>query len=444
MIGGGLAGCEAAWQLAERGIEVTLREMKPERRSAAHQMDGLAELVCSNSLRSDDLHNAAGLLKAEMELLGSVIMRAARRCAVPAGSALAVDRQLFSQEVTRQIERHPRIRIERGEVMRIPDGPAVMAPGPLCSDALADAIRATAGAEHLSFFDAVAPIVSAESVDMNRAFWASRYGRGSDYLNCPMDREQYAAFYTALRSAGRAEVHGFEKAALFEGCMPIEAMADRGADTMRFGPLKPAGISHPQTGETYYAVVQLRRENASGTMLNLVGFQTHLRFPEQRRVFSLIPGLEQAEFLRYGVMHRNTYLDAPRLLDRRLALRGRPDLLFAGQITGVEGYIESAATGLLAGLFLAAQLLDLPAPEFGRETALGALIGHVVNQTAADYQPMNVNFGLLSPLGERAKGRRDRNGRLSRRALAAVGAVRSASPLWEGSPPGPDGSGHAV
>lgn len=430
VVGGGLAGCEAAWQLAERGVEVTLAEMKPQRRSPAHRSDALAELVCSNSLRSDALHNAAGLLKAELELLGSVIMRAARRCSVAAGSALAVDRELFSRTVTALVGQHPRIRLEHREVTSIPDGPVILAPGPLCSDALAAAIASATGAEQLSFYDAVAPIVSADSVNMDKAFWGSRYERGSDYLNCPMNREEYERFHAALCGADRAEVKGFERKAVFEGCMPIEEMADRGVDTMRFGPLKPTGLRDPRNGSSCYAVVQLRRENAQGTMLNLVGFQTHLRFPEQRRVFSLIPGLEEAEFLRYGVMHRNTYIDAPRLLDATFTLRRQPLLQFAGQITGVEGYIESAASGFLAGIFLAARLLDVPAPAFGGDTALGGLIHHVTNQASPDYQPMNINFGLLEPLARRVRGKRERGERLAQRALERIQSIRSSSPLW--------------
>lgn len=431
VVGAGLAGSEAAWQLAERGIEVTLVEMKPGLRSPAHRLDGFAELVCSNSLRSDAVHNAVGLLKAEMELLGSVIMQAARRCAVPAGSALAVDRQLFSREVTRRLEAHPRICIEHREVTAIPDGPVILAPGPLCSDALADAIATAAGAESLHFYDAVAPIVAAETVNLDKAFWGSRYGEGCDYLNCPMNREEYEQFHRELCTAQRAEVKGFEPASVFEGCMPIEEMADRGLDTMRYGPLKPTGLRHPQTGRPFHAVVQLRRENAAGTMLNLVGFQTHLRFSEQQRVFRQIPGLEKAEFLRYGVMHRNTYLDSPRLLNSTLALRTRPNVLFAGQITGVEGYVESAASGLLAGVFLAARLLEKPLPQFGTDTALGGLIGHVTNEAAADFQPMNVNFGLLDPLPQRVRSKRERGERLAWRALDRISAIRNGSALWD-------------
>lgn len=432
VVGGGLAGCEAAWQLAERGVEVTLHEMKPVRRSPAHTMDGLAELVCSNSLRSAAPETASGILKAEMELLGSLILQAARSCAVPAGSALAVDRNEFSRSVTQRISEHPRIEVRRGEVTEVPQGPVILAPGPLCSDALADSVRALTGADYLSFFDAVAPMVQTDSVDMRKAFWGSRYGKGEgrDYLNCPMTRQEYLDFYTELRRAERVEVAGFDSGAVFEGCMPIEEMADRGPDTMRFGPLKPAGLRHPQTGESYYAVVQLRRENVWGSALNIVGFQTRLRFPEQQRVFSLIPGLENAEFLRYGVMHRNTYLNAPRLLDSTFTLRSHPDIQFAGQITGVEGYMESAAAGMLAGLFLAARLLELPRPHFGPETALGGLIGHITNQATPDYQPMNINFGLIAPLPERVRNKRERGGRLSQRALSSVQELIRTHPLW--------------
>ncbi|MBD5560866.1 MAG: methylenetetrahydrofolate--tRNA-(uracil(54)-C(5))-methyltransferase (FADH(2)-oxidizing) TrmFO [Clostridia bacterium] len=431
VVGGGLAGCEAAWQLAERGIEVTLREMKPVRRSDAHRSDGLAELVCSNSLRSDDIRNAAGLLKAELETLGSLVMRAARESSVPAGTALAVDRSVFSERITGLVESHPRIRVVRGEVTEVPDGPVILAPGPLCSDALSGAVAELTGAAYLSFYDAVAPIVDAETVDRSKVFWASRYEHGSDYLNCPMNREEYERFHAALVKAERVPVKGFETGRVFEGCMPIEEMADRGLDTMRFGPLKPAGIVHPVTGRPCYALVQLRRENAGGTMLNLVGFQTHLRFSEQRRVFGMIPGLENAEFLRYGVMHRNTYIDAPRLLDGTFTLRREPHVQFAGQITGVEGYIESAASGFLAGVFLAARLLRLPQPQFDNTTALGGLIAHITNGASADYQPMNINFGLMQPLAVRIRNKRERSEQLARRALDNICALRAGSPLWQ-------------
>lgn len=430
VVGAGLAGSEAAWQLAERGIRVRLVDMKPQKRSAAHVLDGFAELVCSNSLRSDRLSNAAGLLKAEMEELGSLILSSARSTAVAAGGALAVDRHAFSACVTQALTEHPNIETVCREVTELPDGPAILAPGPLCSRPLEEAIMRETGEASLSFFDAVAPIVAAESIDREKAFWGSRYGRGDDYLNCPMDEAQYDAFVQALRTAGRAPVRDFEDGALFSGCLPIEAMADAGRDTMRFGPLKPKGIVHPRTGERYYAVVQLRRENVRGSLLNLVGFQTHLRFSEQKRVFSMIPGLENAEFLRYGVMHRNTYLDAPRLLSRTLRLETKPHLYFAGQITGVEGYVESAATGLLAGLFLSAALLGHKAPFFGTDTALGALLGHVTNTASADYQPMNINYGLMDPLAKRIRNKQERCERLSDRALEMVRLVRDTSALF--------------
>lgn len=430
VVGAGLAGCEAAWQLARRGIFVRLREMKPRKHSPAHVMDGFAELVCSNSLRSDRLSNAAGLLKAEMEELGSLIMAAARKTAVRAGGALAVDRHAFSAYITAALREEPHIEIIEEEVEQIPPGPVILAPGPLCSEPLQEAVRSLTGKEHLAFFDAVAPIVSAESVDMGKVFWGSRYGRGDDYLNCPMDAQAYYAFYAALRDAARVPVRDFEPSHLFSGCMPIEALADAGEETMRFGPLKPKGIRHPQTDERYYAVVQLRKENESGSLLNLVGFQTHLTFGEQKRVFSMIPGLGSAEFYRYGVMHKNTYLQAPALLDRTLRMKTAPDISFAGQITGVEGYIESAATGLLAGVFLSGRLLGKELPFFDTDTALGALLGHVTNTASPDYQPMNINYGLMKPLHERIRNKQERCERLSIKALEKVREIRKTSPLF--------------
>ena len=376
VIGGGLAGVEAAAQLSAAGVPVTLAEMKPVRFSPAHKSDKLAELVCSNSLKAERLASAAGLLKHEMQMLGSVCVEAAQTCRVPAGGALAVDRDLFSEAVTARIERDPNITVVREEITAVPtDRPVIVAAGPLASEALCESIRGLCGG-FLSFFDAAAPIVTAESVDMEYAFGASRYDRGGDedYLNCPMDKAQYEAFYEALRTAERAQLHAFEKGKdIYEGCMPIEVMAQRGADTIRYGPLKPVGLRDPRTGHRPWAVLQLRRENAAGTLFNLVGFQTNLKFGEQKRVFSMIPALHEAEFVRYGVMHRNTFLDAPRFLDADFSVRQNPMLYFAGQITGVEGYMESAASGLLAGRNLARRLLGkepfIPPPE----TMLGAL-----------------------------------------------------------------------
>jgi len=421
VVGAGLAGCEAAWQLAERGIYVNLIEMKPGKRSEAHERSDFAELVCSNSLRSDRLENAVGLLKAEMRLLNSVILRAADETRVEAGGALAVDRAGFSEAVTRLICGHPMISVESREVTEIPEGDVIIATGPLTSDAMAGAIGGLVDSGFLHFYDAAAPIVSLESVDMDRAFYASRYGKGDpDYVNCGMNEAEYRAFYEALISAQEAKVHGFEQDKVFEGCMPVEVMARRGIDTLRFGPLKPVGLDHPETGERYYAVVQLRRDNAAGTMYNLVGFQTHLTFPEQKRVFSMIPALRNAEFLRYGVMHRNTYLDSPRLLDRYYRMRREPRIRFAGQITGVEGYVESAASGLLAGVELARELRGEPSVDFPRTTAIGALALYVSDASVGEFQPMNVNFGIIDPLGYKVKGKANKNAEIAARALDVI------------------------
>ena len=425
VIGGGLAGVEAAAQLSAAGVPVTLAEMKPVRFSPAHKSDKLAELVCSNSLKAERLASAAGLLKHEMQMLGSVCVEAAQTCRVPAGGALAVDRDLFSEAVTARIERDPNITVVREEITAVPtDRPVIVAAGPLASEALCESIRGLCGG-FLSFFDAAAPIVTAESVDMEYAFGASRYDRGGDedYLNCPMDKAQYEAFYEALRTAERAQLHAFEKGKdIYEGCMPIEVMAQRGADTIRYGPLKPVGLRDPRTGHRPWAVLQLRRENAAGTLFNLVGFQTNLKFGEQKRVFSMIPALHEAEFVRYGVMHRNTFLDAPRFLDADFSVRQNPMLYFAGQITGVEGYMESAASGLLAGRNLARRLLGkepfIPPPE----TMLGALCRHVA-QPNDNYQPMGANFGILPPLPERI---RDKKVRYEAIAARAVDEMRQA------------------
>ena len=428
VIGAGLAGCEAAWQLAQAGVEVTLVEMKPIRFSPAHHSAGFAELVCSNSLKAERLASAAGLLKAEMQALGSLCVACAYESRVPAGGALAVDREQFSRLVTEQICAHARITVEHREATAIPkQGVTVIAAGPLASDALAGEIAALCG-EALSFFDAAAPIVSADSVDMDCAFTQSRYGRGGedDYINCPMDKEEYEAFYDALLHAESAPLHTFDKKkGVYEGCMPIEVMASRGADTMRFGPLKPVGLRDPRTGHRPWAVLQLRKENAGGTMYNLVGFQTNLKFGEQKRVFSMIPALHDAEFVRYGVMHRNTYLRSPGMLDRYYRLIADDRIAFAGQMTGVEGYIESAASGFLAGIEMARRLEGKPPVDFPRETAIGALGLYISDTTVSDFQPMNVNFGIMPPLGYRIKGgKRVKNAQLAARSLEKIDAMR--------------------
>ena len=419
VIGAGLAGSECAWQLAQRGVAVTLREMKPEKRTPAHVTDYFAELCCSNSLRGAGLENAVGLLKEELRRLHSLIMRCADATAVPAGGALAVDREGFARKVTEAVLSHPNITMIPGEVTSIPEGDVVIASGPLTSDPLADAIAARLGGGNtLNFFDAAAPLVSYDSVDMNSAYFASRYDKGTpDYINCPMTREEYLAFWQALTTAQEAEVHGFEDKNVFEGCMPVEVMARRGEDTLRFGPLKPRGLIDPRTGKEPYAVVQLRRDNADGSIYNLVGFQTHLKWPEQRRVFTMIPALRDAQFLRYGVMHRNTYLDSPRLLDRYYRLKYDPRIVFAGQMTGVEGYVESCASGFLAGVELARRLNGQAPVDFPAETAIGALGLYVSNGSVGDFQPMNINFGIIPPLDHRVKGKRNKNAELSRRSL---------------------------
>ena len=419
VIGAGLAGSECAWQLAQRGVAVTLREMKPEKRTPAHVTDYFAELCCSNSLRGAGLENAVGLLKEELRRLHSLIMRCADATAVPAGGALAVDREGFARKVTEAVLSHPNITMIPGEVTSIPEGDVVIASGPLTSDPLADAIAARLGGGNtLNFFDAAAPLVSYDSVDMNSAYFASRYDKGTpDYINCPMTREEYLAFWQALTTAQEAEVHGFEDKNVFEGCMPVEVMARRGEDTLRFGPLKPRGLIDPRTGKEPYAVVQLRRDNADGSIYNLVGFQTHLKWPEQRRVFTMIPALRDAQFLRYGVMHRNTYLDSPCLLDRYYRLKSDPRIVFAGQMTGVEGYVESCASGFLAGVELARRLNGQTPVDFPAETAIGALGLYVSNGSVGDFQPMNINFGIIPPLDHRVKGKRNKNAELSRRSL---------------------------
>ena len=431
VIGAGLAGSECAWQLAQRGVAVTLREMKPEKRTPAHVTDYFAELCCSNSLRGAGLENAVGLLKEELRQMNSLIMRCADATAVPAGGALAVDREGFARMVTESVLGHPNITMIPGEVTSIPEGDVVIASGPLTSDPLADAIAAKlGGGSTLNFFDAAAPLVSYDSVDMDSAYFASRYDKGTpDYINCPMTKEEYLAFWQALITAEEAEVHGFEDKNVFEGCMPVEVMARRGEDTLRFGPLKPRGLVDPKTGKEPYAVVQLRRDNADGSIYNLVGFQTHLKWPEQRRVFTMIPALHDAQFLRYGVMHRNTYLDSPRLLDRYYRLKAEPRIAFAGQMTGVEGYVESCASGFLAGVELARRLNGQTPIDFPAETAIGALGLYVSNGSVGDFQPMNINFGIIPPLDHRVKGKRNKNAELSQRSLEILEGIKQ-EVLW--------------
>ena len=422
VVGAGLAGSEAAWQLAQRGLQVRLIEMKPQKRTPAHSSPDFAELVCSNSLRGDRLENAVGLLKEELRRMGSLILACADATRVEAGGCLAVDRQGFARLVTERIRSHPNITVEAREVTELPAGPVILATGPLTSEPLSEAIAAYfGGAGYLNFFDAAAPLVSAESIDMNAAWFASRYDRGTpDYVNCALDETQYKAFVWELAAAEEAPVHGFEDSRVFEGCMPVEVMARRGEDTLRFGPMKPVGLPDPKTGKEPYAVVQLRKDNAAGTVYNLVGFQTHLKFPEQKRVFSMIPALARAEFLRYGVMHRNTFLDSPRLLDRSYADRRNPMVAFAGQMTGVEGYVESTASGYLAAVCMAARILGEPLPDFPAETAIGALGRYISDESVTQFQPMNVNFGLLPPLDRRVKGKANKNLALAQRALEAL------------------------
>ena len=427
--GAGLAGSEAAWQAAKRGTHVRLYEMKPKKRTPAHHADGFAELVCSNSLRSAELTNGAGLLKEELRRMGSLIMEAALDSRVAAGGALAVDRVRFSDYVTEKIRACPLIEVIEEEMTAIPDDEiTVVATGPLTSEALAEEIARRIGGKSLYFYDAAAPIVDFESVDMTKAFFASRYGKGgADYINCPFTEAEYKAFYEALLSAEEAELHDFERGdrlKVFEGCMPVEVMARRGVDTLRYGPLKPVGLRDPRTGEESWAVVQLRKDNADGTLYNLVGFQTHLTWGEQRRVFSMIPALKNAEFVRYGVMHRNTYLNSPQLLDRYYRLRSQPRIRFAGQMTGVEGYVESAASGLLVGVETAAEVLGLPAVDFPQETAIGALGLYISGGSVGRFDPMNINFGIISPLGYRVKGKRNKNAEISRRSLEILDALR--------------------
>lgn len=421
VIGAGLAGSECAWQLASRGIRVRLIEMKPGKMTPAHVSPYFAELVCSNSLRSDELTNAVGLLKAELRRLNSIVMASADKNRVAAGGALAVDREGFARDITERLRSCPNIEIIAEEAADIPEGEIVIATGPLTSDAMAEKIGALCPSSDLHFYDAVAPIVTRASVNMENAYLASRYGKGtSDYVNCPMTRGEYEAFVSELRTAKEAPVHGFDDAGVFEGCMPVEVMARRGEDTLRYGPLKPVGLINPRTGKEDYAVVQLRRDNAEGTLYNLVGFQTHLTFGEQKRIFSMIPALAGAEFVRYGVMHRNTYLDSPRLLDAYYRLETEPRISFAGQMTGVEGYVESTASGMLVGIETAARILGLPPADFPIETAIGALAAYISGGSIGDFQPMNINFGIIAPLGYRVRGKRNKNAEISARSLKII------------------------
>ena len=422
VIGAGLAGSEAAWQLAERGIDVQLYEMKPHKMTPAHHSPYFAELVCSTSLRGDRLENAVGLLKEELRRCGSLILQCAEATRVEAGGCLAVDREGFARMVTEKVRNHPNITVIEEEVTEIPEGPVIVASGPLTSDALSAAIAEYFGETgYLHFFDAAAPLVTAESIDMNLAWWQSRYDRGTpDYINCAMDREQYEAFIHELVNAQEAEVHGFEDKNVFEGCMPVEVMARRGADTLRYGPLKPVALQDPRTGKEPYALVQLRQDNAAGSVYNLVGFQTHLKFGEQKRVFSMIPALKNAEFVRYGVMHQNTFLQSPGLLDRFYADRRNPLVAFAGQMTGVEGYVESAASGFLAAVAMAAKVQGRPVPEFPKTTAIGALGLYISDERITDFQPMNINFSIIAPLEQRIRKKAEKNLAIANRSLAVI------------------------
>jgi methylenetetrahydrofolate--tRNA-(uracil-5-)-methyltransferase len=422
IIGAGLAGCEAAWQVAKRGIKVKLFEMKPKAFTPAHHSVTFAELVCSNSLRSDQLENAVGLLKEEMRMLGSIIMKCADATRVPAGGALAVDRQKFSQLVTEYIKNNENITVICEEVKELPnDGIVIAATGPLTSDALSRHIASLIGKRYLYFYDAAAPIVAFESIDMTKAFRAARYGRGTDdYINCPMSKEQYDIFWNELINAELAESKEFEKEVLFEGCMPIESMAKRGYDTMRYGPLKPVGLVDPATGKEPYAVVQLRQDNSEGSLYNIVGFQTHLKWPEQKRVFGLIPGLEKAKFMRYGVMHRNTFINSPGILDSSYRLKANHNIYFAGQITGVEGYVESASSGLVAGINAAMAYMNRDAAVFPSTTAIGALSNYISDYSVKVFQPMNVNFGLMPGLNKKIKDKRKKNYEMAQRAILEI------------------------
>ena len=421
VIGAGLAGSEAAWQLAQRGIQVELIEMKPLKMTPAHHSSDFGELVCSNSLRGDRFENAVGLLKEELRRCGSLIMECAEATRVEAGGCLAVDRFGFSAMVTEKIKNHPNITVTAQEVTQVPEGPVIIATGPLTSDTLSAAIGEYFGADYLHFYDAAAPLVTAESIDMEHAWWQSRYDRGTpDYINCSLDREQYEAFIRELTTAEEAPVHGFEDKNVFEGCMPVEVMARRGLETLRSGPLKPVGLRDPKTGKEPYAVVQLRQDNAAKSVFNLVGFQTHLKFGEQKRVFSMIPALRDAEFVRYGVMHQNTFLRSPKLLDRYYADRRNPLVAFAGQMTGVEGYVESTASGFLAAVAMAAKVQGREVPDFPKTTAIGALGLYISDESIEDFQPMNVNFSIISPLEQRIRKKSEKNLAIANRSLAVI------------------------
>ena len=421
VIGAGLAGSEAAWQLAQRGIQVELIEMKPLKMTPAHHSSDFGELVCSNSLRGDRLENAVGLLKEELRRCGSLIMECAEATRVEAGGCLAVDRFGFSAMVTEKIKNHPNITVTAQEVTQVPEGPVIIATGPLTSDTLSAAIGEYFGADYLHFYDAAAPLVTAESIDMEHAWWQSRYDRGTpDYINCSLDREQYEAFIRELTTAEEAPVHGFEDKNVFEGCMPVEVMARRGFETLRYGPLKPVGLRDPKTGKEPYAVVQLRQDTAAKSVFNLGGFQTHLKFGEQKRGFSMIPALRDAEFVRYGVMHQNTFLRSPKLLDRYYADRRNPLVAFAGQMTGVEGYVESTASGFLAAVAMAAKVQGREVPDFPKTTAIGALGLYISDESIEDFQPMNVNFSIISPLEQRIRMMSENNLAFAYRSLAVI------------------------
>ena len=425
VIGGGLAGCEAAWQLAKNKINVTLYEMKPNKKTPAHHLELLGELVCSNSLRADTLENGAGLLKAEMRLLGSLVTECADATKVPAGGALAVDRVGFAQMMTEKIRQNSYITVVEEEITKIPDDEIVIiATGPLTSDALSKDIGDFLGNDYMYFYDAAAPIVTYESINKSKVFKKARYDKGTaDYINCPMNKEEYLAFYNALITAETAELKEFENNKVFEGCMPVEVMAKRGEDTLTFGPLKPVGLNHPQTNESYYAVVQLRQDNKDGTLYNIVGFQTHLKFGEQKRVFSMIPGLENAEFVRYGVMHRNTYIHSPKTLTKNYESIKRSGLYFAGQMTGVEGYVESASSGIVAGIAASRKILGKEEIIFPKTTATGALSHYISEFNGSDFQPMNINFGIIESYPERIKNKRERYTKISERALKTLNKI---------------------
>lgn len=425
VVGAGLAGCEAAWTLANAGVPVSLYEMKPQQYTPAHHYQGFAELICSNSLKAARIGSAAGMLKEEMRILGSLTMEAAQQTSVSAGGALAVDRERFSDFITERILAHPLIEVVHQRVDHLPEGTGIVASGPLTEEHLAQDIAQLCGESYLSFFDAAAPIITFESLDKDKVFFAARYGRGEDdYINCPMDKEQYEAFYEQLVQAESVQLHSFEREQMkvYEGCMPVEVMAKRGADTLRYGPLKPVGLTDPHTGRRPWAVVQLRSENRQGSLYNLVGFQTNLKFPEQKRVFSMIPGLEQAEFVRYGVMHRNTFLDSPRLLESDLSLKKRPEIYFAGQITGVEGYVESAASGILAGHNLARRLRGEQPLQLPLDCMLGALVHYISDPSVSDFQPMGANMGILPPWQERVKDKAKRYELIANRGLDSLRA----------------------